>query len=90
MDCLIYECSHKKGENKMNEYKVLSEIIELCLYLDIMECKTYYKFHKKSRNPEIKEKWLQRCEEERTHIRFWREAFELSKKEELLWFLKIR
>lgn len=35
----------------MNEYKILSEIIESCLYLDILECKTYYKFHKKVKIP---------------------------------------
>ena len=67
----------------MNEYKILMEIIEHCLWIDRKACTTYYKFAKNTRDKELKEKWLERSAEERDHIFFWKKALELAQKKHL-------
>ena len=63
-----------------DKYKVLSEIIELCLDLDKMALKTYSKFMTECKIPALAKEWKLRAEEEKRHMIFWRDALALSKK----------
>lgn len=66
-----------------DKYKVLSEIIELCLYIDLISCSTYKKFALKSKDPSLAAEWEARAKEEKRHIRFWKQALVLSKQKHL-------
>ena len=66
-----------------NKYEILTEIIELCLSIDILSCTTYNKFAKECKSPVLTKEWKARTAEERTHIRFWRQALILSRKKQL-------
>jgi diguanylate cyclase (GGDEF)-like protein len=67
----------------MDEYKILTEIVGHCLWIDRKACTTYYKFAKNTQNKELKNKWLQRSAEEKDHIFFWEKALELAQKKHL-------
>jgi diguanylate cyclase (GGDEF)-like protein len=67
----------------MNEYQLLTEVLEMSLSLDKKAYATYYKFYKATQNTELKNEWLKRAEEEKVHIIFWEKALALSKKKHL-------
>ena len=64
----------------MDEYQLLTEILEISLRIDQKACTTYYKFYKNTHNDELRNEWLKRSEEERTHIFFWKKAVALSQR----------
>lgn len=70
-------------ENKMDEYQLLTDILETSLRIDQKACTTYYKFYKNTHNKELRNEWLKRSEEERTHIFFWKRAISLSEEKSL-------
>ena len=67
----------------MNEYKLLIEILQDCLWLDRKACTTYNKFAEHTQNEELKREWLKRAEEEKEHILFWKKALELGEQKHL-------
>lgn len=67
----------------MNEYEILNNIIELCLWLDNRAHETYENFAQHTQDEELKEQWLRRSYEETTHILFWEKALLLSRKKQL-------
>ena len=67
----------------INEYKILSEIIELCLSIDLKSCTTYNKFALESENLSLAAEWKLRAGEERNHILFWKQALVLSEQKQL-------
>ena len=66
-----------------NKYKILTEIIELCLYLDVTACSTYRKFALECKIPSLAAEWDLRAKEEKSHILFWKQALILSKEKQL-------
>ncbi|MDD5729402.1 MAG: diguanylate cyclase, partial [Victivallales bacterium] len=67
----------------MDEYEVLTEIIRSCLWIDGKACATYRKFAENTQNGKLKQEWLDRADEEKTHMHFWKEALVLGKQKHL-------
>ena len=67
----------------MNEYEILVEIIQACLWIDGKACTTYHKFAKDAKNEKFKKAWQDRADEEKEHIRFWKAALELAEQKHL-------
>ncbi|MFA7185486.1 MAG: GGDEF domain-containing protein [Victivallales bacterium] len=66
-----------------SEYRVLSEIIELCLSLDLAACATYHQFAAQCKISSLAFEWQLRSKEEKKHILFWEKALVLSKRRQL-------
>lgn len=61
----------------MDEYEILKEIIENCLWLDAKAHCVYLEFARNTENEDLKREWHLRAEEEKDHLLFWKEAREL-------------
>ena len=66
-----------------NKYKILTEIIELCLSVDKTACSVYNRFASECKISSLAAEWKLRAHEERSHIIFWRHALTLSEIEQL-------
>ncbi|MDD5599932.1 MAG: GGDEF domain-containing protein [Victivallaceae bacterium] len=66
-----------------DKYRVLREIIELCLSLDLTACATYHQFASQCKILSLAFEWQLRSKEEKKHILFWEKALALSKRQQL-------
>jgi diguanylate cyclase (GGDEF)-like protein len=66
-----------------DKYKLLYEIIELCLSLDLTACATYHQFASQCEIPSMAAEWQLRSREEKKHISFWEKALALSEEKQL-------
>lgn len=62
------------------ENMVLSDIIRTCLAIDATAVRIYNLFSKSSENPDLKFFWERMAEEEKIHVRFWKELSRLAEK----------
>ncbi|OGV48665.1 MAG: hypothetical protein A2017_04455 [Lentisphaerae bacterium GWF2_44_16] len=60
--------------------RIILEIVELCLAIDIHAFSFYKKLSASSENPELIQFWDMIGDEEKTHVDFWKKALDFAKK----------
>lgn len=61
----------------------VAEIIQVCLEMDAIAHQIFAKFAKQSPDKELGEDFSEMAKDEKSHLRFWKKALEMSQKNEL-------